>query len=161
MGKKKTEANGTNGHAGTTPAPADGIERTERRRFTQDLPCRLSDEKLAEHRASLVAVTTERVETEARVALLREAIKGHKTREESLVGKIQHGTEDAPVECTEYLLPDNSVQTVRNDTGEVVGVRTADAEDLQDDLFDEDDVPGAEHHDTPGGEEAELSEDHP
>ncbi len=162
--KKKHETNGSSGHADTTPAPASipsGATKTGHV-YTQSLPVKLDEEQLMAIRVDLTNATMARVGKEAEVAELRDEIKGLKDHEAKLVGQLEKGTEEGEVECQDYLLADQSVQTVRVDTGEVVGEpRAADAEDLQSDMFDEDDVAGTEHHDTPGEEDQELSEDRP
>ncbi|MHB8531709.1 MAG: hypothetical protein ACYDC2_03205 [Solirubrobacteraceae bacterium] len=109
------------------------------RRYTDSLPVALAEDKAADLRTELVAATTQRVGKEAEVSYLREEIKGLKERESSIVGKLEAGSETSDDEVVQYLLPDNSVQAVRVDTGEIVESRTASAEDLQEGMFDEND----------------------
>lgn len=142
MGKKKDKTNGTT--AEHTSAH-DG-ERTERARYTEALSVPLSEARVAELRQELSTVTVERVGKENDVAVLKEAIKGLRDRETSIVGKLDDGTEEADVEVVEWVLTSTKeVITERQDTLEIIARRGADSHDLQDDLpFDGGD--GEEQH---------------
>ena len=152
MTKKKTNGHAeSNGAAETMPAEAKKVGQT----YSMELQVKLDDEKLAAVRSELTTATVERVNKEAEVAYLRDEIKELKETEAKLVGKLERGSEEGQVYCQDYLLPTNEVQTVRTDTGEVVRTRTAETDDLQDDLFPEDGL------DEPGEDGAEISEERP
>lgn len=151
--KKKIDEQHTNGttngaaHDTTPPESAKATEKpelpqsvppgsTERARYTEPLSTALTVEDVADLRARLVAATTERVAKEAEIAVLREAVKGLRGREESLVEQLNDGTREAPVECVEWLTPLNEIVVQRVDTGSIIERRTATLEDLQQPMFD-------------------------
>lgn len=169
MSKKKTKKHETNGHADTTPAPATTpaslpAGATEKRRYTEELDVKNTDAQQAVMAGQLADVILEkgRIEDEKKEAMggFNEKLKDLEAREKELAKDVHGGTHKEPVEVVEFLLPDNRIMCVRSDTSEIVEERVADADDLQEPMFDEDSVPGTEHRDTPGEDEAaELSED--
>jgi hypothetical protein len=131
MGKKKNGADDRNVLAELVTHTTGAVER---RRYHQRLPVKLESAEAALVSQELTTATCSRVAMENEAAILRESIKGLKAKENELVGQLQLGTEMRDVEVVEYLLPNNSVQCVRSDTGEVVDSRTANAADLQEPL---------------------------
>lgn len=126
----QSEGAPTNGtHPPTVPAGA--VPKTK---YTESLPCKLDSAERIERSGKLVELTCERVAKESELAAIKETVKALKKREDALAVELQEDSEKRQVEVQEYLLPTNEVIAVRTDTGEVVDTRTADPEDLQEDI---------------------------
>ena len=128
--RKQTQTNGTTG-----AAPSGAVER---RRYEEKLPCRIETEEHAKLSDELAATVREREEAEEErreaMAGFRERISGISDRQKKLAQCVEQHTVQRTVEVVEYLLPNNEMQTVRVDTGEVLESRAAEKDDLQEGL---------------------------
>lgn len=125
--KKNKRSNGA--------SASDRSKKVERDRYTQMLPCKIDKEDVDRASAELAKLIRERGEVLARKKAVnsnfREKIHFYDERLKELGTSIEGGTERRSVECVDYLLPTNEIQTVRVDTGEVIESRAATAEELQ------------------------------
>jgi hypothetical protein len=61
-----------------------------------------------------------------------------KSKRNEALGAAATGQRDEEITVEEWLTPQNQVQRIRADTGELIGDRQARADDLQENLFDDD-----------------------
>lgn len=146
----------TNGHAvhGPETDVAEGASKpVEIDRYEELLPCRIDEDLVHSKAIELAAVirTRESVLEEKRAANAeyRDQLAAFDSRLLELAEAVEGKIEKRNVLCVEFLLPNNEVQTVRQDTGEIVGKRTATPEELQQE------IPGAgKRNPAPASEEA-------
>lgn len=115
---------------------ADGS--TFHKKYTTKLPVKREADVLAglaQELAKNVRVREE-LEDERREmnADFREKFAALSETEKRLATAVETGCTEEDVEVHEYLRRDNAIEVIRVDTGELVEVRTAKAEDLQEDL---------------------------
>lgn len=129
MAKKKT-----NGTLHTVPSKLPK-GATEIRRHKEKLPVKIDEATVALQATELAKTIRLR---EVVLEEKREANSAYRKKLDHFDEKLKEHAQaveqhcvSATVECIDYLLPNNEVQTVRTDTGEVVGTRTAESKDLQ------------------------------
>lgn len=104
--------------------------------MTQTLPCRLTPEEVAAHADQAARLHAEIAQHEMRSAEVRSRLKEeHQQLTVDLavaMERVRTKTEPREVRCREVLLADERlVETVREDTGEVISRRPARANELQ------------------------------
>lgn len=117
-------------------------EGIERRRYVEKLPVP-ADHKTIERASKEMAKLIRDDESIAEER--REAMADFKSRQNAIheqqkqwADTVENGTRLADVPVIERLIVEtNEIQVVRQDTGEVVSTRIADAQDRQEALFDE------------------------
>jgi hypothetical protein len=118
-------------------------EPVERRRFKDQLPCRIDDATVALKAAQLASFIHKRealrVERREANAVFREKLSYFDETLQDLATSVDLHTETRPVDCVERLTAQNEIETVRLDTGEIVDTRPAEAADLQESLPGTDD----------------------
>jgi hypothetical protein len=117
----------------------DGRKLVERARYEQMLPCKIPVDEVEVKAGQLAKVIRERDEMLDRKresnAAYREKIAFFDERLKELATSVENKTEQQSVSCVEWLVPEtNEIRVIREDTGEIVETRTADAQDLQDPL---------------------------
>lgn len=113
-------------------------EMVERGRFGQLLPVKIDPQTIETKSRELARVIREREVMLARKrednANYREKLNFFDERLTELADSVTAGTQRQTVQCIEYLMADNSIRVIREDTGEIVETRTASAKDLQEPL---------------------------
>jgi|HubBroStandDraft_6_1064221.scaffolds.fasta_scaffold16491_10 hypothetical protein len=165
--KAGARANGKrpNGDAGP-PAkrpkcvPVFAVERGKKSK--QKLPCRI--EKPEVDAAGLALAVTvrqqEELDNERRdvLAQFRERQAGIKDRQEALAVTVENSTVVRDVMCSTWLLADQSIMIVREDTEEVVLQRAATKEELQEELPAPPKAPSLEDIKNAGGDLGTLAD---
>ncbi len=105
----------------------------------------LTEHEQAGKAVTLAALTQEigvaKTHLKETAAGLRDEIKALELRQAKVAAEIANGRGDVEVQCTRRVLWEtNTVQTTRNDTGEVVDERALTADERQLGMFD-DDIP--------------------
>lgn len=135
-GRKK---NGDASPAAPTQGKNGNREPVERARYQDSLPCTIGTDDVQVRASELAKVirARDRLLDEKREsnATYRERIAFFDERLKELAESVEGKTERRPVDCVEYLYPEQGeVRVVRLDTNEVVESRTATAEDMQESL---------------------------
>jgi hypothetical protein len=117
----------------------DGRKLVERARYDQMLPCKIPVDEVEVKASQLAKVIRERDEMLDRKresnAAYREKIAFFDERLKELATSVENKTAEQSVSCVEWLIPEtNEIRVIREDTGEIVETRTADAADLQEPL---------------------------
>jgi hypothetical protein len=114
-------------------------EAVERRRYRQQLPCKIDEAVSHAKGLELARVCRERKEfEELRAAENREAREKAAYFDETIERlriEVEGCVETRTVECVDMLLPTNEIQVMRTDTGEVIETRPAKASELQESLL--------------------------
>jgi hypothetical protein len=133
----KSKANGKGGK-GQRSLPAKGPkgeERVFKRRYHQDLPVEVDVEFRTAKGRELADVCDEQraIEDERRTVMagFRKRLSHVSERAKELSAIVRQGTKTQSVQCEDFLLPTNEIETVRLDTGKVVLRRAARADELQ------------------------------
>jgi hypothetical protein len=133
----KAKANGKSGKGQRSlpPKGPNGEERVFKRRYHQDLPVEVDLEFRTAKGRELADVCDEQraIEDERRTVMagFRKRLSHVSERAKELAAIVRQGTERKSVQCEDYLLPTNEIETVRLDTGKVVLRRPARADELQ------------------------------
>lgn len=122
-----------------TKKRVEGVERVERARYQEQLPVRLASTLLVEAGEELAAIVRERASVEAEQreanAAFRKRITELCSRCDNRARAINEGTELRDVEVIEYLVVSTGrVERFRQDTGEQIDSRAAEAADRQESL---------------------------
>jgi hypothetical protein len=115
--------------------PAVRSESIVIRKVKHKVPVRIDDATAAAKGEQLAEVCEERLAVKAKrretMAEFKERLGGLDERERELSASVKLHTEQREVLCAERLTPQNEVEIVRLDTGEIVKTRAAEAKDLQ------------------------------
>jgi hypothetical protein len=133
MAAKKKQADKWNGAVAASAAGVAGA--VKKGAHVEKLPVRIERDKVEAKAKKMAIVIREREEVleEKREANAEYRSKLNHFDEQltELAASVESATEAKNVECIDYLLPTNEIQTVRTDTGEVVETRAATSDELQ------------------------------
>lgn len=133
--KSKANGKGSKAQRSLPARGPNGEERVFKRRYHQDLPCEVDVEFRTAKGRELADVCDEQraIEDERRTVMagFRKRLSHVSERAKELSAIVRQGTERKSVQCEDYLLPTNEIETVRLDTGRVVVRRPARADELQ------------------------------
>jgi hypothetical protein len=132
---------------------AELAERRAIRKLFKSLPCPLPDLELIKMGSDLASLNLEIAELQEEKKEIAKSfttrIDGKQETAAGLARRLKDGKGWREVECQDVLIPEtNLVETVRMDTGDVVGTRVALDADLQLKLFEEEDRTGETEGDT-------------
>lgn len=114
----------------------------ELKEITQHLKCELTEDEIKEYGAELARKYSEITDLEDQKKSITSDFKARIDAANSDAGilarKIQNGYEFRDVFCEiQYIDDEKVVQTVRQDTGEIIKTRPMTPEEMQRDLFEE------------------------
>lgn len=126
-----------------TEPKANGSAKPDERKlvaeYHEPLPCKILSVDVEEKANALAVVLGEEAQLKDRkrsvLAEFRQKQNYYDERKAELGEAVRTKTERRSTKIQEWLLPTNEIEIIRTDTAEVIRKRTADAQDLQEDMW--------------------------